>query len=75
MKEITFKIDQVIKAKYQEFVGLFAEGLDNEGNRELFKLDTQDKLKYFSSKSGEKHDAFCNYFMIVFGINKKLFKK
>lgn len=75
MMGITKRIDQVIRERYQEFMGLFVHDLEHQGNRELFKLDIENKLKCFSSKGGDKHDAFCNYFMIIFGINKKLFKK
>lgn len=34
-----------------------------------------EKLRLFCSKPTDKYDAFCNYFMIGFGSNKKLFKK
>lgn len=38
-----------------------------------FRWDWGEKLKFFRSKAGEKWDYYCNWVMLLFGSNKKLF--
>ena len=36
------------------------------------KWDMEDKLRFFKSKTGDKANYYCNYGMLLFGVNKGL---
>lgn len=57
----------------------------NDGIKEQIKNKMQvngnfdfaviDKIKYFASQATARGDYYCNYVMLLFGVNKKLFPK
>lgn len=40
-----------------------------------FNFGVIDKIKYFVSAATARGDYYCNYVMLLFGVNKKLFPK
>ena len=56
------------------FIGM--NNIADEKFKEKFELnEIIKKLKYFVSKAEAKSDYYCNYIMLLFGLNKKLFRK
>lgn len=51
---------------------LHDSGLNEEKFKE-FNFSIENKLKYFASKPGDNSDYYCNYIMLIYGLNKKLF--
>ncbi len=50
--------------------------IKNKINQDLeFNFEIFDKMKYFASDANAKGDYYCNYVMLLYGINKKLFPK
>ena len=77
MEEVAINLNSFIRNQMAEFMNLI--GKDNicvENFSEKLQLDTIiPKLKFFVSKPETKSDYYCNYTMLLFGLNKKLFVK
>ena len=56
----------------ERIVAALAESPLSEEERLGLGWEMEGKLKFFKSKPGEKANYYCNYGMLVFGLNKKV---
>ena len=66
----------LIAEKRKYFMEMFEKGLIDHAKTDCFALDPiLERTKFFISQPNAKADYYTNFIMLLFGSNKKLFKK